>query len=153
MSLEAVRAVLAEQAPELEIVELSRNSETTYVSQTLGVQPGQVAKTLTLKVGDHNVVVLVACGDSRLSTPKVKAELGAKKFRMLPADEAAALTGHPVGGLCPLGLATPLPIYIDVRVKAYDEVVLGAGSTRHALRINPMRMADLVGAQWVDVCH
>ena len=151
MSLEAVRAVLAEQAPEVEIVELMRNSETTYVSQTLGVQPGQVAKTLTLKVGDRNVV-LVACGDSRLSTPKVKAELGAKKFRMLPADEAAALTGHPVGGLCPLGLATPLPIYIDVRVKAYAEVVLGAGSTRHALRINPMRMAELVGAQWVDVC-
>lgn len=152
MSLEAVRAALAEQAPEVEIVELTRNSETTYVSQTLGVQPGQVAKTLTLKVGDRNVV-LVACGDSRLSTPKVKAELGAKKFRMLPADEAAALTGHPVGGLCPLGLATPLPIYIDVRVKAYDEVVLGAGSTRHALRINPMRMADLVSAQWVDVCN
>jgi Cys-tRNA(Pro) deacylase len=152
MSLEAVRAALAEQAPEVEIVELTRNSETTYVSQTLGVQPGQVAKTLTLKVGDRNVV-LVVCGDSRLSTPKVKAELGAKKFRMLPADEAAALTGHPVGGLCPFGLATPLPIYIDVRVKAYDEVVLGAGSTRHALRINPMRMADLVGAQWVDVCN
>ena len=152
MSLEAVRAALAEQAPEVEIVELTRNSETTYVSQTLGVQPRQVAKTLTLKVGDRNVV-LVVCGDSRLSTPKVKAELGSKKFRMLPADEAAALTGHPVGGLCPLGLATPLPIYIDVRVKAYDEVVLGAGSTRHALRINPMRMADLVGAQWVDVCN
>jgi Cys-tRNA(Pro) deacylase len=151
MSLESVRAVLAAQAPELEIVELTRDSETTYVSQTLGVQPAQVAKTLTLKVGERDVV-LVACGDSRLSTPKVKAELGAKKFRMLPADDAAALTGHPVGGLCPLGLATPLPIYIDVQVKAYDEVVLGAGSTRHALRINPMRMADLVGAQWVDVC-
>jgi Cys-tRNA(Pro) deacylase len=151
MSLESVRAVLAAQAPELDIVELTRDSETTYVSQTLGVQPAQVAKTLTLKVGERNVV-LVACGDSRLSTPKVKAELGAKKFRMLPADEAAALTGHPVGGLCPLGLATPLPIYIDVRVKAYDEVVLGAGSTRHALRINPMRMADLVGAQWLDLC-
>ena len=151
MSLDAVRAALAEHAPEVEIVELTRNSETGYVAQTLGVRPAQVAKTLTLKVGDRNVV-LVACGDSRLSTAKVKAQLGAKKFRMLPADETAALTGHPVGGLCPLGLATPLPIYIDARVKAYDEVVLGAGSTRHALRINPMRMAELVGAQWVDVC-
>jgi prolyl-tRNA editing enzyme YbaK/EbsC (Cys-tRNA(Pro) deacylase) len=76
-----------------------------------------------------------------LSTARVKAELGAKKFRLLPADQAAALTGHPVGGLCPLGLTTPLPIYVDVRVKAYDEVVLGAGSTHQALRINPMRMA------------
>lgn len=151
MSLESVRAVLAVQAPDVEIVELTRNSETTYVSQTFGVQPAQVAKTLTLKVGDRNVVLL-ACGDSRLSTPKVKAEFGAKKFRMLPADEAAALTGHPIGGLCPLGLATPMPIYVDVRVKAHHEVVLGAGSTRHALRINPVRMADMVGAQWVDVC-
>jgi prolyl-tRNA editing enzyme YbaK/EbsC (Cys-tRNA(Pro) deacylase) len=38
-------------------------------------------------------------------------------------------------------------------LKAYDEVVPGAGSTHAALRINPLRMAELVGAQWVDVCE
>lgn len=151
MSLESVRAFLAEHAPDLEIVELTRSSETMSLSTAWGIAPAQIAKTLTLKVGERRLL-LVACGDSRLSNGKIRDELGGKKFRMLPADEAAALTGHPVGGVCPFGLATPVPIYFDVRLKAYDEVVTGAGSTHHALRVNPMRMADLVGADWVDVC-
>ncbi len=54
--------------------------------------------------------------------------------------------------MCPFGLATPLPVYFDVKLKAYDEVVPAAGSTHSAMRIAPLRMAELVGAEWVDVC-
>jgi prolyl-tRNA editing enzyme YbaK/EbsC (Cys-tRNA(Pro) deacylase) len=62
------------------------------------------------------------------------------------------MTGHPVGGVCPFGLATPLPVYCDVSLKAFDEVVPAAGSANSALRIDPARMAELVKAEWVDVC-
>ena len=150
MSLETVRAFLAEKAPDVSIVELGRSSSTMTLSADWAIAPAQIAKTLSLKVGDRRLL-LVACGDSRLSNQKVKAELGGK-FRMLSAEEATALTGHPVGGVCPFGLASPVPIYFDVRLKAYDEVVPAAGSTHHALRIDPVRMADLVAAEWVDVC-
>jgi prolyl-tRNA editing enzyme YbaK/EbsC (Cys-tRNA(Pro) deacylase) len=71
---------------------------------------------------------------------------------MLTANEVVAATGHPVGGVCPFGLATPLPVYCDVSLKAFEEVVPAAGSTHSALRISPARMAELVKAQWVDVC-
>jgi prolyl-tRNA editing enzyme YbaK/EbsC (Cys-tRNA(Pro) deacylase) len=70
---------------------------------------------------------------------------------MLPPDEAAALTGHPPGGVWPFGLASPLPVFLDVRLKAYDEVVPAVGSTHAGLRIDPHRMAELVAAEWVDV--
>jgi prolyl-tRNA editing enzyme YbaK/EbsC (Cys-tRNA(Pro) deacylase) len=151
MSVESVRAFLADQAPDISIVELERSSETTTLSAAWGIKPAQIAKTLSLKVGDHRLL-LVACGDSRLDNRKVKAVLGGKA-RMLSPEEAALLTGHPVGGVCPFGLATPLPIYCDVALKAYDIVVPAAGSTHAALRINPLRMAELVGAKWVDVCE
>jgi prolyl-tRNA editing enzyme YbaK/EbsC (Cys-tRNA(Pro) deacylase) len=62
------------------------------------------------------------------------------------------MTGHPVGGVCPFGLATSLPVYCDVSLKAFDEVVPAAGSANSALRINPERMAQLVKGEWVDVC-
>ena len=71
---------------------------------------------------------------------------------MLGADEVVALTGHPVGGVCPFGLATPLPVYCDVSLMAFDEVVPAAGSTNSALRISPDRLAAIVGAEWIDVC-
>jgi prolyl-tRNA editing enzyme YbaK/EbsC (Cys-tRNA(Pro) deacylase) len=151
MSLESVRAFLAERAPDIAIVELGTSSQTMTLSAAWGVKPAQIAKTLALRVGERNVL-LIACGDSRLDNKKVKSAFGGKA-KMLPPEEAAAITGHPVGGVCPFGLATPLPVYCDVMLKAYDEVVPGAGSTHAALRINPLRMAELVGAQWVDVCE
>jgi prolyl-tRNA editing enzyme YbaK/EbsC (Cys-tRNA(Pro) deacylase) len=105
-----------------------------------------------LAQGRRANLLLVACGDSSLDNRKVKTELGGKA-RMLPPEEATALTGQPAGGVCPFDLATPLPVYFDVRLKAYDEVVPAAGSTHSAMRINPVRMAELVEAEWVDVCR
>jgi prolyl-tRNA editing enzyme YbaK/EbsC (Cys-tRNA(Pro) deacylase) len=150
VSLESVRAFLAEKAPDVEIVPLDGSSSTMTLSAAWDIEPAQIAKTLSLKVGDRNVLV-VACGDSRLDNQKVKTVLGGRA-RMLPAEDAAALTGHPAGGVCPFALATPLPVYFDVRLRAYDEVVPAAGDTHAALRIEPRRFADLVGGEWVDVC-
>jgi len=151
MSLESVRAFLAERAPDVAVVELERHSETMSLSAAWNVLPAQIAKALSLKVGERSLL-LMTCGDSRLDNKKIKTVLGGKA-RMLPPDEAALMTGHPVGGVCPFGLATPVPIYCDIRLQTFDVVVTGAGSTHAALRINPLRMAELVGASWVDVCE
>jgi prolyl-tRNA editing enzyme YbaK/EbsC (Cys-tRNA(Pro) deacylase) len=151
MSIESVRAFLAEKAPDVTIVELQASSATMTLAALWNIKPAQIAKTLSLRVGERNLL-LVACGDSRLDNKKVKAVLGGKA-RMLPAEEAAALTGHPVGGVCPFGLATPLPVYCDVLLRSFDIVVPAAGSTHSAMRINPLRLATLVGAEWVDVCE
>ena len=72
---------------------------------------------------------------------------------MLNAEEVVDVTGHPVGGVCPFGLKTPLQIYCDISLKDFNEVVPAAGSTNSAVRISPQRMADLVAAEWVDVCQ
>jgi prolyl-tRNA editing enzyme YbaK/EbsC (Cys-tRNA(Pro) deacylase) len=152
MSLESVRAFFAEKAPDLRIVELDVSTATVaQAAAAHDVEPGRIAKTLSLRIGDR-VVLIVVAGDARLDNKKVKAAFGGKP-RMLAPEEVAAITGHPVGGVCPFGLATPLPVYCDVSLKAFDEVVPAAGSTRSALRINPLRLAELVEAEWVDVCQ
>lgn len=151
MSLESVRAFLAEKAPDITIVPLERNSTTLTLSAAWGIKPAQIAKTLALRVGTRDIL-LVSCGDSRLDNKKAKAVLGGKA-KMLQPGETEALTGHPVGGVCPFGLPNPLPVYFDIMLKAYDEVVPAAGSTHSALRISPLRMAELVGGEWIDVCE
>jgi prolyl-tRNA editing enzyme YbaK/EbsC (Cys-tRNA(Pro) deacylase) len=98
------------------------------------------------------VVLIVASGTSRMDNKKVKALFGGKP-KMLGLDEVAEITGHEVGGVCPFGLKAPLPVYCDVSLKAFDEVVPAAGSTHSAVRITPMRMAALVEAEWIDVCE
>jgi prolyl-tRNA editing enzyme YbaK/EbsC (Cys-tRNA(Pro) deacylase) len=152
MSLASVRAFLAETAPDIEIIELPVATATVALAAAAhGVEPARIAKTLSLRVGERNLLV-VARGDARLDNRKLKAVLGGKA-KMLDADQVLALTGHPVGGVCPFGLATPLPVYCDISLRAFDEVMPAAGGLHTAVRIAPLRLAELVGATWVDVCQ
>jgi prolyl-tRNA editing enzyme YbaK/EbsC (Cys-tRNA(Pro) deacylase) len=114
------------------------------------VAPGRIAKTLGIRLRD-GPALLVVRGDARMDNRKAKSAFGTK-VKFVPVDEVEELTGHPVGGVCPFGLVRPLPIYCDVSLRAFEEVIPAAGSTNSAVRIDPARMADLVGAQWVDVC-
>jgi prolyl-tRNA editing enzyme YbaK/EbsC (Cys-tRNA(Pro) deacylase) len=151
MTVEAVRAFLSAHAPDLEVVELEASTATVEMAaRGHGVAPAQIAKTLSLRIKDRTLLV-VTSGDARLNNRKIKDVLGGKP-RMLTADEVVSLTGHPVGGVCPFGLATPLPVYCDVSLKEFDEVVPAAGSINSAVRIAPERMAALVNAEWIDVC-
>lgn len=151
MSLDSVRKFFADKAPDIAVIELASSTATVaQAAEGHGVLPAQIAKTLSLKVGER-CLLLVARGDARLDNRKAKAIFGGKP-RMLSAEEVVSVTGHPVGGVCPFGLLTPLTIYCDESLLDFDEVVPAAGSTRSAVRIAPRRMAELVGAEWVDVC-
>ena len=151
MSLESVRQFFAAHAPDIVVSETTVSTATVpLAAAAYGVAPGQIAKTLSLRVGD-TVLLLVTGGDARLNNGKAKAAFGGKA-RMLGADEVEALTSHPVGGVCPFGLPTPLPIYCDASLKRFDEVLPAAGSPTSAVRLSPLRLAKLVGATWVAVC-
>ncbi len=152
MSLESVRAFFAEKAPDIAIIELDSSTATVALAaEAHGVEPGQIAKTLALRVGERHLLV-VARGDARIDNRKLKAAFGGRA-KMLDADSVVALTGHPVGGVCPFGLATSLPVYCDESLKAFDQVLPAAGAIHSAVRIDPQRLAELVGATWVDVCQ
>jgi prolyl-tRNA editing enzyme YbaK/EbsC (Cys-tRNA(Pro) deacylase) len=151
MSLDSVRAFFAQNAPDITVIESPVSSATVALAaEAYGVEPGRIAKTLCLRIGER-VVLIVAAGTSRMDNKKLKAQFGGKP-KMLGLDEVAEITGHEVGGVCPFGLKTPLPIYCDISLKAFEEVVPAAGSTHSAVRIAPSRLAELVKAEWVDVC-
>ena len=150
MSLESVRAWLAENAPDLPLIEVDGTTATVETAaKALGVEPGRIAKTLAVRAGGETFL-LVARGDARLDNGKSKREFGARP-RMLGADETLALTGHPVGGVCPFGLATRLPVYLGESLKAFDVVYPAGGSLNTSVRVPTERLFDLVGERWVDL--
>lgn len=152
MSLESVRAWLAAHAPDLPVIEVAESTATVeHAARALGVEPGRIAKTLATRLGER-VVLIVARGDARLDNARSKAAFGARP-RMLGPEETLALTGHPVGGVCPFGLATPLPVYCDESLKAFDIVYPAAGSLNSSVEVSPERLAALVADGWVDVCR
>ena len=141
-----------EEVADITVIESPISSATVpLAAEAYGVEPGMIAKTLSLRVGER-VILIVAAGTSRMDNKKVKAQFGGKP-KMLGLEEVAEITGHEVGGVCPFGLKSPLPVYCDVSLKAFDVVVPAAGSTHSAVRITPERMAELTAAAWVDVCE
>ncbi len=151
MGIEAVRAWLGSHAPDLPIIEVEASTATVAeAAEALGVEPGRIAKTLAVRAGE--VFLLVTRGDARLDNAKTKARFAARP-RMLGAEETLALTGHPVGGVCPFGLASPLKVWCDRSLRDFEIVYPAAGSLNSSVEVSPERLAELVAVGWVDVCR
>src|SRR3982074_576065 len=102
MSLESVRAFFADKAPDIAVIESPISSATVALAaEAYGVEPGRIAKTLSLRIGER-VVLIIASGTSRMDNKKLKARFGGQP-KMLGGGEGAALPGHDVGGGCPFG--------------------------------------------------
>ncbi|WP_417307593.1 YbaK/EbsC family protein [Devosia sp.] len=151
MSLESVQSDLAERAPDLSVIVTEASTATVQLAAEVhGVAPGQIAKTLAIRVGGEEFL-LVTRGDARLSNAKAKAAFGGRP-RMLGAEDVLRLTSHQVGGVCPFGLPAPLTIYCDESLKIYDELIPAGGSTHASVRLPLARLAELCGDRWVDAC-
>ena len=151
MSVQSVRDFFSDLNLPVQIVELEVSTATeALAAQAHGVEPGRIAKTLAFRLSTGQVILLVASGDARIDNQKFKTALG--KGKMLGLEDVAQVTGHPVGGVCPFGLATNLSIYLDLSLQKYQEVLPAAGSVNSALRISPALMAQVTQGQWVDVC-
>ena len=152
MSLASVKDWLGAIAPDLRLIEVEASTATVdSAARALGVPPGRIAKTLAARAGDH-LFLLVTRGDARLDNRKCKDELGARP-RMLGPEETFELTGHPVGGVCPFGLKTPVPVYLDVSLKAFGIVYPAGGSLNTSVEVPLERLFDLVAERWVDLCR
>ena len=152
MSLESVRADLAARAPDLAVLVTSDSTATVDLAAAVhGVAPGQIAKTLAIRVNDEEFL-LVTRGDARLDNKKSKAAFGGRP-RMLGAEDVERLTSHKVGGVCPFGLPLPLKIYCDVSLNVYDELIPAGGSTHASVRLPLARLVELCGGRWADACE
>jgi len=152
MSLQSVKDFFAAQAPDVPVIETEGSTATVQLAADVhGVEPGQIAKTLAIRVNDEEFL-LVTRGDARLDNKKAKAAFGGRP-RMLGPEDVERLTSHKVGGVCPFGLPAPLRIYCDVSLRIYDEVIPAAGSTHSSVRLTVDRLVALTNAQWADACE
>lgn len=151
MSVDSVRKFFIERGLEDPVFELKDCGATVeQASETLGVEPELIAKTLAFKLKDKDVLIVMK-GDSRIDNKKFKNYFKVKA-KMLQHDEVYEITGHPVGGVCPFGLKNNLDIYLDVSIKNFEYVYPAAGADNAAMKISPEDIEKLTSAKWVDVC-
>jgi prolyl-tRNA editing enzyme YbaK/EbsC (Cys-tRNA(Pro) deacylase) len=146
-SAQRVQVALAAAGLSCRIVEHASSSRTSAeAAGLLGCEVGQIAKSLVFRRGDASsptgAVLVVASGANRVDEAKVASLLGEPIGRADAAFVRAA-TGYAIGGIPPLGHATPMPVLVDRDLLRFV-VVYAAGGTPNALF--PIAPADLVRA-------
>ncbi|HBE04972.1 MAG TPA: prolyl-tRNA editing protein [Firmicutes bacterium] len=153
MSYERVKQYFEEHNIPNKIILLSESSATVELAAgALGREPGEIAKSLALKLKDGRVIILVVCGTARIDNRRYKDTFGCKA-RMLSPEETISATGHPVGGVCPFALPKGVKIYLDESLRRYAEVYPAAGAGNTAVRFTIEELEAATKGTWVRVTH
>jgi len=152
MAIERVREYFRKWGIENRILEFDVSSATVELAaQALQCEPKRIAKTLALMLGDQ-CILIVAAGDAKIDNTKYKGQFGAKA-KMCSVDEAAALIGHAVGGICPFCVNEGIVTYLDLSLKRFDTVFPACGSSNSAIELTLEELEKYSNADsWVDVC-
>ena len=153
MSIENVKAYLEPLGFADRIQEFEVSSATVELAAiALGTEGARIAKTISLHGKPDGCVIVVCAGDQKIDNAKFKARFGYRPH-MLSAEEALAMTGHAVGGVCPFAVNEGVEVYLDESIKRFQTVFPAAGSSNSAIELTIPEMEAYSGyAAWVDVC-
>jgi prolyl-tRNA editing enzyme YbaK/EbsC (Cys-tRNA(Pro) deacylase) len=124
------------------VIELSIAARTSQqAADALGIEVGQIAKSLIFRATPSGRAVLViAAGDRRVDEGRIGALLGEAIERATP-DLVREYSGFAIGGVAPVAHAQPMVTFVDASLRRF-EVVWAAGGTPHC--VFPIAPDDLV---------
>lgn len=112
-----------------------------------GCDVGQIVKSLVFKgKTSGKPYLLLVSGSNRVDEKGVAAVLGEALTRP-DADFVRATTGFAIGGIPPLGHASPVETWIDEDLLRYLTVWAAAGTPNAVFAVNPETLRDATGAR------
>lgn len=154
MAIEKVREYFRKQGMEERIQEFDVSSATVELAaKAVGVIPARICKTLSFVNPEGGCVLIQAAGDAKVNNGKFKKQFGFKA-KMLSPEDALALTGHAVGGICAFAIENKdVKIYADVSLRRFDTVFPACGSANSAIELTCEELYQHSGSlSWIDVC-
>jgi len=118
-------------------------------ARQLGVQVGQIAKSLLFLGKDGRFVMLLCPGDRKASSGKIKAALEVKT-RMTRPDETLAATGFEPGGVCPFGIDDRILVLVDAELRRYATIYPAAGTSASGVPMTYDQLIEVTGGQAGD---
>ncbi len=149
--VELVKAYFEAIGMEKEIFAFDNSTENSAkAAQTLGVELGQIAKSI-LFFADSRPVLVVISGDKRVDEKKLKSFLSAKKVRLAKPEEVFEVTGFEVGGVSPVGLRNQICVFIDESLKRFNVIYPAAGESNNMFITSFDELVKLSKAKVVNV--
>jgi Cys-tRNA(Pro)/Cys-tRNA(Cys) deacylase len=120
------------------------------LTAAVGIQPGQIYKTLIIAVPGGLAVAIVPA-TARLSLKAAAAALRVAKASLAEASVAERTTGYVVGAVSPFGQRRKLPTVVDSSALAWDRVFCSAGRRGWEVAVAPQDLIRLTGAVTADI--
>lgn len=122
-------------------------------ARVLGCSPAEIAKSVLLLVGKEPVLV-VAAGDMKVNSSRLKKALGWKgKVRLPGAEEVQMITGYLPGGVCPFLLSAGLPVLVDQSLTRFTTVYPAAGDDHSGVVVSVKQLLELCHGRLADICQ
>ena len=115
----------------------------------VGCDVGQIVKSLVFATPTKLVLALTS-GANQVDTDRL-GELAGEEISLANPEAVRAATGFAIGGTPPFGHVTPLPVWIDEDLLAYDTVWAAAGTPDSCFPITPPQLVAATGANPADV--
>lgn len=146
-----VRAALETLGVHVQILEFSQSTRTAQdAAVAVGTTVAQIVKSLVFLVDSRPVLVL-ASGANRVDPVRLASAATAATARMASAEEVRAITGYSIGGVPPVGHATPLSIYLDQDLMRFEILYAAAGTPTAVFGISPQLLRDITGARVIAI--
>jgi prolyl-tRNA editing enzyme YbaK/EbsC (Cys-tRNA(Pro) deacylase) len=150
-SLQRVRAALAAAGLPDETRRFDDGTRTVAdAAAAIGVQEGQIVKSMVFATGAGETVLVLASGVNRVDEKRVAALLGTPIQRP-DADHVRRVTGFAIGGVPPLGHLTPLPTLLDEDLWRYGELWAAAGTPHDVFPITADQLEQATGGRRAEV--
>lgn len=148
-----MRAALAAVGVEAQIVEFPESTRTAQeAARAVGTALGQIVKSLVF-VADGRLVLVLASGANRVDLAKLARLAAARRVDKAAAEATRAATGFSIGGVPPVGHRTPLPVYVDEALLAYDLVYAAAGTPHAVFPIEPATLVRITSGAVGDLAE
>ena len=124
----------------------------TDAARAVGCEVAQIVKSLVFVDGERPVVALVS-GANRVDLAKLATAAGGGTVRRADGDEVRRLTGFAIGGVPPVGHATPATVLVDRDLAAHDTVWAAAGLPDAVFAIRPDDLVRASGGSVADLAE
>ena len=122
-----------------------------HAAEAIGLPAEQVFKTLVTRGPKNGIQVFCIPVCCELDLKKAAKASGDKSIEMIHVKELLPLTGYIRGGCSPVGMKKKYPTYIDETCQLWDEIAVSAGERGHQMILSPDALAQLIGAEYVDI--
>lgn len=121
------------------------------IAEKTGLPPEQCFKTLVTENPAREHFVFVMPAPSSLDLKKAAKAASSKSIAMIPQKTLLPLTGYVHGGCSPVGMKKLFPTFIDETAQLYDEIGVSGGRIGLTVVLDPLKLADFIGAQFADL--